>query len=146
MRNGLERIDVQAAIGLIQNGIFRLEHRQLQDFRALFFAPGKTFVDRTRRERTIHPEQLHLFVKLRVVIGRFELFTVRQTRLYGRTEKISNRYAGNFAWILESQEKPAPGTFIGVELEKIFAIHQDFTLSDLVVRMTSQHLGERALP
>src|SRR5207247_1864514 len=69
MRHGLERVNVQAAVGLIENGIFRLEHRQLQNLGALLFAAGKTFVDRTRSERTIHPEQLDLFVKLCVIIG-----------------------------------------------------------------------------
>src|SRR5439155_15277986 len=38
MRHGLERVDVQPAIGFIQNGVFWFEHGQLQNFSALFFA------------------------------------------------------------------------------------------------------------
>src|SRR5437773_8927491 len=43
--NGLERVDVQAAIGLVKHGVFRLEHRQLQDFRALFFSAREALVN-----------------------------------------------------------------------------------------------------
>src|SRR5438552_19035591 len=103
MRNGLERVDVQAAVGLIENGIFWLKHGQLQDFGALFFAAGKALVDRARSERAIHPEQLDLFVKLRVIIGCLELFALVESRLRGSVQKLRDRPAGNFAWILESQ-------------------------------------------
>ena len=65
---------------------------------------------------------------------------------YGRAQKVRDCHARDFAWILESQEKPAPGTFIGVELEKIFFVHHHLAPGDLVVGMTGQDLGERAFP
>ena len=146
MRNGLERVDVQAAVGFVENGIFRLKHGKLQNFRTFLFAAGEALVDSARSERAIHTQQLHLFVKLRVIIGCLELFPFGETRLHGRAQKIRDRHARDFAWILERQEKPAPGTFIGVELEKIFSVHHHLALGDLVVGMTGQDLGERAFP
>src|SRR5436190_15831414 len=52
------------------------------------------------------------------IFGCLELFALRQTRLDRRSEKIGDGHAGNLARILESHEKAAPGTFIGVEFKK----------------------------
>src|SRR5947208_15826300 len=112
MRHGLERVNVQAAVGLIENGIFRLEHRQLQNLGTLLFAAGKTLVDRTRSERTIHPEQLDLFIKLCVIVGGLKLLALRQARLHRGTKKVGDRHAWNFARILESHEKAASCAFV----------------------------------
>src|SRR6266550_8034439 len=111
MRYGLECIDVQAAVSLVEYRIFGLEHCHLQDLGALLFAAGKTFVYRARRERAVHPEQLHLFVKPRVVISRLKFFTFGKARLQCCAEKVGDSHAWNLAWILEGQEKAAPGAF-----------------------------------
>src|SRR6266404_2796694 len=55
-------------------------------------------------------------------------------------QKVRDCHARDFAWILESQEKPAPGTFIGVELEKIFFFHHHLAPGNLVVGMAGQDL------
>src|SRR6266480_4634911 len=81
-----------------------------------------------------------------IVTPRFELFAVGQARLNGRPQKIRDRHAGNFAWILESHEKTATGPFIRFQLEKIFPVHHHLALGDLVVRMSSQYLGKGAFP
>jgi hypothetical protein len=81
VRYGLESVDVQAAIGFIQNGIFRLEHGQLQNFSALLFAAGETLINCPGRKRPVHAEQLHFFIKLCVIVGGLEFFAFRQPRL-----------------------------------------------------------------
>src|SRR5437764_13601060 len=123
MRNGLERVDVQAAVGLIEDGVLWLEHGHLQNLGALFFAAGESLINRARSKRTIHAEQFHLFVKLGVIIGSLEFLAFGQTRLQRGAEKICNGYARNFARVLESQEKTASRSFIRIEFQKIFAIH-----------------------
>src|SRR6266705_3552946 len=145
MRHGLERVNVQAAVGLIENGIFRLEHRQMQNLGALLFAAGKTFVDRTRSERTIHPEQLDLFVKLCVIIGGLEFFAFRQTRLHRGTKKVGDRHAWNFARILEGHEQAAPRPFIRLKFKEILSVHQHLASGHMIIGVTSQHFGQGAL-
>ena len=69
----LERVDIEAAVGFVEDRVFRFEHGQLQNFVPLLFAAGKSFVDRARSERAIHLEQVHFFVKPGVIFGRLEL-------------------------------------------------------------------------
>src|SRR5713101_4840864 len=104
MRDGLEGVDVEAAVGLVHNRVFRLEHGQLQNLHALLFATGKTFIDRTRSERAIHTEQLYLFVKLRVIVSGFEFLALRETRLRRGAQEICDGDSRNFAWILKCEK------------------------------------------
>ena len=145
MGDSLEGVDIEAAVGLVQNRIFGLEHGKLQNLGALFLDAGKTFVDRTRGERTIHPEQLHLLVKFRVIVSGFEFLALRQTRLDGGTEKICDRDSRNFAWILKCEKNAFARAFVRLEFEQIFAIHREGSGCHLVIGMASQHFGERAL-
>src|SRR5437899_12319023 len=118
MCDSLERVDVQAAVGLVQNRIFGLEHGQLQNLRALFFATVKTFIDRTRSERAIHTEQLYLFVKLRVIVSGFEFLALRETRLRRGAQEICDGDSRNFAWILKCEKEPFAGALVRFEVEK----------------------------
>ena len=80
----LEGVDVEAGVGLVEDGVFRLEHRHLEDFVALLLAAGEAFVDRARGEFAVHLEQVHLLVELLVVVGRLEFLALGQARLQRR--------------------------------------------------------------
>jgi hypothetical protein len=43
--------------------------------------------------------------------------------LHRRPEKIRDGHARDFARVLKSQEKAAPGSLIRLKFEKLFAIH-----------------------
>ena len=144
VRDDLERIDVEAAVGLIEDGVFRLEHGHLQDLVPLLLAAGETFVDRARGERAIHPEAIHFLVKLGVVIGRLEFLALRQAGLHRRAQEVGDRDARDFARILEGHEKAFSRPFVRFELENIFAVHRHRASGHDVIRMAGQHLGERA--
>ena len=145
VRDDFERVDVEAAVGLVEHGVFRLEHRHLQNFVALLLAAGEAFIHRARGERAIHLEQIHLLVELRVVIGRLEFLALRQTGLDRGAEEIGDRHAGDFARVLEGQEKASPRALVRLQFENIFAVHQHRSRGHDVIRMAGQHLGERAL-
>ena len=49
VRDDFERVDVQAGIGFVEDGELRFEHGHLENFVALLFAAGKTFIDRALR-------------------------------------------------------------------------------------------------
>ena len=61
-----------------------------------------------------------------------------------RPEKIGNAHAGNFARVLKSQKKTAPGALVRVQFQKVFAVHQDLASGYLVIRMASQNLCQCA--
>src|SRR5204863_9571698 len=123
MRDDFERVDIEPAVGFIENRVSRLDHGELENLATLFLATGKPFVDRARRKRAIHPEQFHFFVKLCVIFGGFEVFTLRQTGLHRRAQKVRNRHPWDFAGILESEEQAFAGTLIRFEAKNTLAIH-----------------------
>ena len=116
----------------------------MQNLGALLFTTRKTLVDRTRSERTIHPEQLDLFIKLCVIVGGLKLLALRQARLHRGTKKVGDRHAWNFARILESHEKAASCAFVRFKFKEIFTIHQHLASDDLIIGVTSEHFGQGA--
>ena len=56
----LERVDIQAGVGLIEQRQRRLEHQHLQNLVALFLAAGKALVDAAAEEALIDVHELHL--------------------------------------------------------------------------------------
>ena len=120
LRDDLQRVDVEAAIGLVEQRVLRLEHRHLQDLVALFLAAGETFVDRARGERAVHLQQIHFLVELRVVIGRLEFLAFGQARLHRGAEEIGDRHARDFARILKREEEAFARAFVGLHLENDF--------------------------
>jgi len=53
--NDFQRVDIQAAVGLVQDGVARLEHGHLQNFPfRFFFAAGKAFVHRAGGEAAVN--------------------------------------------------------------------------------------------
>ena len=54
-----EGVDVEAGVGLVQDGQRRLENRHLQDLVALLLATGEPLVDRPAHEAPVHLDQLH---------------------------------------------------------------------------------------
>ena len=59
-RDHLERVDVEAGVGLVEHRELRLEHQHLQDLVALLLAAGEPFVDAARQEALVHLHELHL--------------------------------------------------------------------------------------
>ena len=49
----LERIDVEAGVGFIEQRELRLEHQHLQDLVALLLAAGEALVDAARQEASL---------------------------------------------------------------------------------------------
>jgi hypothetical protein len=56
----LQRIDVEAGIGLVEQRELRLEHGHLQDLVALLLAAREAFVDAAIEEALVHLHELHL--------------------------------------------------------------------------------------
>jgi hypothetical protein len=61
----LQRVDVQAGVGLVEHSDLRLQHRHLQDLDALLLAAGEAVVQITLCELARHLQALHLREQLR---------------------------------------------------------------------------------
>ncbi len=55
-----KRVDVEAAVGLVEDRELRFEHRHLEDLVALFLAAGKPDIDGALQEIVADIEQLQL--------------------------------------------------------------------------------------
>src|ERR1700733_1147036 len=58
----LQRVDVEAGIGLIEHGVLRGEDGELQHLEPLFFAARETVVDVAREKGRVHVEDAELFI------------------------------------------------------------------------------------
>src|SRR4029453_2988517 len=63
LRDGLERVDVEPRICLVQDGELRLEHGHLEDLFPLLPAAGEALVDRPIDEGPIHLDASEFFVQ-----------------------------------------------------------------------------------
>src|SRR5215470_320288 len=59
-RHHAERIDVEAAVGLVEDGELRLEHRHLEDLVALLLTAGEAHVDGALQQILTDLQQLEL--------------------------------------------------------------------------------------
>ena len=59
-RDDLERVDVEARVGLVEHGHARLQHRHLQDLDALLLAAREAVVQVARRELARDLQAVHL--------------------------------------------------------------------------------------
>ena len=62
LATSLQRVDVEAGVGLVENGELRFEHRHLENLVALLLAAGKTLVDGAVHHGIVHLEQRHLLL------------------------------------------------------------------------------------
>ncbi len=145
LRHDLERVDVQAGVGLVHHAVLRTQHRHLQDLAALFLASGETFVERAGRELAVDLQLVHLFIERLVVLHRIDLLTLGQPRLQRRPYEIRDAHPRDLQRILEGEEEPGVRNLVRLLAEDALAVEQDFARLDFIVLVPCQNLGQRAL-
>ncbi len=110
-----------------------------------FSPPEKPFVDRARGEVAAHFQQVHLLVETVVILDGFEFLALAETRLHGGADEIGVAHAGDLHRVLEREEQPLAGAFVGFQAEDFLAVEQDAAAGDLVIRVAGDRLGQRAL-
>ena len=141
--NDLERIDVEARVGLVEDAVLRLEHHHLQDLVALLLTAGETFVDRTRGELAIHFEQIHLGVKVLVIGHRVDFLAFWQTRLQRRADEVGVGNSGHFRGILEGEKDPGARAFVDRHFADVLTVDRHRSARDHITFVTGDHLRQR---
>ena len=146
-RHHLQRVDVEAGVGLVEHRERGLEHQHLQDLVALLFAAGETFVDAARQETLVHLHELHLAAhQLQEFVGvDFGLPIALRLRVDRGLEQIDVVDAGNFHRVLEPEEHAGARAFFGRHREQVAALELHAAAGDLVTGTAGEHVGERAL-
>src|SRR5262245_42239621 len=80
VRDGLERVDIEAGIGLVEHAQPRLQQRHLQDFVALLLAAGEADVDPTAQHLLFDAELARHLAHALEEFGRGELILTRFLR------------------------------------------------------------------
>ena len=119
----LQRVDVQAGIGFVEDGELGFEHGHLEDLVALLFAAGEAFVDRALEQVVRQVEQLHLLLDQREELHGVELgqALVLADFVERGLEEVGAVHARNLDRILEGEEHAFAGALLGVEVEQVLA-------------------------
>src|SRR6478672_11840054 len=142
--DGAQGVDVEARVGLVEDGDLGLEHRHLQDLAALLLAAGEAVVEVAGRELAVHVEQLGRELE----IGAELLHADRVVLAAGidrHAQEIRHRHAGDGGRVLEGEEQPGLGPVLRVGLGDVLALEGDLALGDLVAGVAHDRVGQRGL-
>ncbi len=142
-----QSVDIEAGIGLIEDGQARFEHGHLENLVALLLAAGEAGVDGAIEQRLIHLHGGHFVANQIEEIHGVEL-RLAVSLAHGverRLEEIHIADAGNLDRILEGEENAGLSALFGVELEQVLAVVSDGAARNLIKVAAGEDLGERAL-
>ena len=141
-----QRVDIQAGVGLVQDGQRRLENRHLQGLVALLLTAGEPLVDRAAHEAAVHLDQLHPLLgqgqELRH-IERVEAPAVPQ-RVEGGAQKVQVADPGDLDRVLEGQEDAGGGAVLGRQGQQVLPL-EGHRSGDVVGVVAGQDVGQGAL-
>ena len=136
-------VDVEAGVGLVEDGQLGLEDGHLQDLVALLLAAGEALVEVAVGEGRVHAEPLHP-----VHDGQAQLEHGQVDALAGRqrlAQELDDRDAGDLLGVLEGEEHAGLGPHLGGPVGDVVALVEDAPAGDLVLRVGQQGVGERRL-
>ena len=143
IRHELPHGDVQAGVGLVQDGQFRFEHQHLEHLVPLGLAAGEAFVQVPAGELGGHLQDLHLPGQHRPKLPEADLFAAHG--LQRLAEEVADGHAGDHLGVLESQEQPEFGPFVRLQRQQVLARKGHTATGDGVAGMTHQRVGQRRL-
>merc|ERR1719247_2526368 len=143
-----ERIDIQAAVDLVEDRELRLQHTELEDLVALPLPAAEAFVYIALQEARIHLQVVQLGSDITeefqgIHLGLASRFALRVVRGAKEVE-ITNSW--NLDRRLERKEDAVVGSLFRSHLEQIFAFVRHRSSSHIVLGMPHEELAERALP
>ncbi len=124
-----QRVDVEAAVDLVEYREPRLEYRQLQRLGALLLATGELDVHAALEELVRDAEAVGLELDLRtqLTVGIAALTKERSG------EEVDEAYAGKLHRVLQREEQTTCRAFVGGQPEELFAVDGDRAGRDVVV-------------
>ena len=134
--NGLDRVNVEAGVGLIQQGQRGLEHEQLQNLSLLLLTAGEADVQIAVRVGRVHVQGLHLGGHLAAELHDLDGLAGHSTG--SRAQKALQRDAGDLLRRLEGQEHTRAGAHVGGLVGDVLPAEDDLTAGDGVAGIAHQ--------
>src|SRR5690606_11277942 len=146
VRDEPERVDVEPAVGFVEDRELRLQHRHLEDLVALLLAAREPDIDRPLEELVADLEELQLLPdELEELAGvELRLAAAAPDRVEGGAEEVHVVHARDLDGILEGEEDPRPGPLVGAHGEEIPAVIGD-AARHLVPVAPGENAGEGGL-
>src|SRR6266545_3535885 len=145
--NDLERVDVQAGIGFVEDGQLWLQHGHLKDFVALLLAAGEADVDGALEQIFVEIEQFHLVLHQGEELHRveFRLAALFAAFVEGRLEEIRAVDPGDLDGILEGEEEAQARALLRGQGQQILALINHLAGGDVVTSAAGENGSEGAL-
>ena len=145
--DGLERVDVEARVGLVEDRQRRLQDEHLEDLVALLLAAREALVHRPPHQLVVDVEDLQPVLAPAQEVHRVELglAAVLPLRVQRRLEEVGVVHAGDLDRVLERHEHALAGALLGIHVEQVLAVELHRAAGHFVGGMAGQHAGQRAL-
>ena len=138
-----QSVNVEAGVGLVEDGKGGLEELHLQDLQALLLTAGEADVDVTLGEVGVHAQVLH--GGLHVLDPRTQGGSLAVDRGLGGTQEVGDGHASDLDGVLHREEQACLGTFVDAHLGDELVVEPRLTRGDLVVGVTGQGVGHGGL-
>ena len=147
VRHGLERVDVEPGVRLVEDGQLRIEHGELQDLVALLLAPGEALVHGPAQVAVVPPDGLELLgERVHELDGPELLFApVLADRVHRGAQEVGVGDAADGDRVLKRQEDPLPGPGLRGHGQEVLPLVQHGARGHGVGGVSREHLSERAL-
>src|SRR5690348_8638897 len=107
-RHRLEGVNIETAVGLVENRETRFQHCHLEDFVALFLAARKSDVDGALQQILANVQELELCAHDPEKLAGIELWlgTLAALRIDGDAQEIHVVHTRDLDRVLESEKQP----------------------------------------
>src|ERR1700730_4747322 len=140
-------VDVETAVGLVEDGETRLQHRHLKDFVALLLAAGKTDIDGALQQILADVQQLDLGADDPEKLAGIELglAAMAALRVDRGAQEIHVVHTRDLDRVLECEKQPLARPLVGRHGEQGAAERGDRAFADLVPVAAREPRSKRAL-
>ena len=148
LRHNSQGIDIESAIGFVEDAQSGFEHRHLENFVALFLTARKTLVHGTRRQFVVELDHGALFAHQFQKFGCAKWLLVKIFALFvdGGTHKVDHRHTRYFHRILKTEKQAFVGAVFRRKRQQIFAIEFHFASGHGVSGVAGEHGAQRTFP
>jgi len=147
VRDDVERVDVEAGVGLVQDGELGLLERELEDLHALLLAAGEALVQVPGGELLRHVRELHRLLDRLAELAQRDvaLAACVAVGVHDHAEVLRDGHARDGDGVLEGHEQAGAGALVRIGLGDVLAVEEDAPLGDLEVRVTHDGVGQGRL-
>src|SRR4029079_10504274 len=145
--DGVERVDVEARVRLVEDRDLRLLQRELEDLHALLLAAGEALVQVAGRELARHVRELHrrLDGLAELLEGDLGLAARLAVGVHDHPQVLRDGHARDGDGVLEGHEQAGAGALVRVGLRDVVPAEEDLPLGHLEVGLAHDHVCERGL-